>query len=118
MDDTQTPQQLQDKVAQFQGLQNQIQMIMSQKQQISVHVKDIENALEELKKQKGSVYKLAGPILIEADKETTGKDLASEKEKLDSNLLIYEKHEKKLSEQLKKLSAELQSMMGKEKAAG
>ena len=118
MEDTQTPQQLQDKLAKFQGLQNQIQMIMAQKQQLAMQSNDIENALKELKEQEGKLYKLAGPIMVEANKETTEKELTSEKEKLDSNLLIYEKHEKKLTEQLKKLSDELQSMMGKQNVAG
>ena len=118
MEDTQTPQQLQDKFAKFQGLQNQLQMIAVQKQQMAMQTKDIENAQKELKESKGKIYKIAGPILIEAEKETTEKDLTSEKEKLDSNLLVYEKHEKKLSSQLEKLSAELQSIMGKQNVGG
>lgn len=111
MDEKQPPQQLQDKFAKFQGLQNQLQMIAVQKQQMTMQAKDNENALLELKEPAGKVYKLAGPIMLEADKEAIEKDLKSEKEKLDSNLLIYEKHEKKLNDQLKKLSDELQSMM-------
>jgi len=112
MDDTQMPQQVQDKLVKFQGLQNQLQMIAMQRQQLSMQSKDIENALNELKEQKGKVYRLSGPIMVEADKEITEKELSAEKEKLESNLLIYEKHEKKLSDQLKNLSTELQTMMG------
>ena len=118
MDDTQTPRQLQDKFAKLQGLQNQLQMIAMQKQQMMMQTKDIENALNELKEQEGKIYRIAGPIMVEANKETTGKKLTDDKEKYENNLLIYEKHEKKLSEQLKKLGTELQTMMGRQNAGG
>ncbi len=118
MENTQNPQnpqkqqELHDKLSKLQGLQNQIQAMAMQKQQVIMHANEIENALKELKVSNDKIYKISGPILIEANKETTEKELTGENEKLKSMLSIYDKNEKNLSGELKRLSEDLKTMMG------
>ncbi|RLI93762.1 MAG: prefoldin subunit beta [Candidatus Altiarchaeales archaeon] len=104
------PRQLQDKIAQFQEIQNQLQAIALQRQQFILQSRDIENALSELEKfEKGKIYESLGPIMIETTKEKSEKKLKEEKETLDARIKILEKQEKKLNEKLRELGEEIQS---------
>lgn len=106
------PTQVQDKVTQFQSLQQQLQMIVAQKQQFILRAKDTDNAIEELGGMKeGKVYKVSGPLMMEASIEKSKKDLAEEKETAEARIKILEGQEKKLTEKLKGLGEELQSIM-------
>jgi len=107
------PTQVQDKVMQFQSLQQQLQMVVAQKQQFILRAKDIDNATEDLNVMKeGRVYKVSGPLMMETSIEKSKKDLAEEKDTAEARIKILESQEKKLSEKLKELGSELQSMMG------
>ncbi len=104
------PKQVQDKISQFQGLQNQMQAMVLQKQQMVLQSADIGNALAALEKiDKEKLYKAIGPLFIEAGKEETEKKLKEDKELLDTRVKILEKQEKKLVDKLKELSVEIQS---------
>ncbi|MFH1722734.1 MAG: prefoldin subunit beta [Candidatus Altiarchaeota archaeon] len=108
------PKEVQDKLAQFQNLQNQLQMIAVHKQQMFISNADADNAVKQLAElKKGTVYRMAGPLLIETDKKTAQKNLAEEKEVFETRSKMLEKQEKTLSEKLQKLGTELQTMMGK-----
>lgn len=109
------PQQIQDKLAQFQTLQQQLQLMALQKQQFIINGNDIENALTELGKISGSekVYKAAGMLLIESSKTESEKSLKEDKEVNETRIKVVERQEKKLSERFEELGKELQSMLGK-----
>ncbi len=107
------PKQLQDKLAQFQNVQNQLQMLSIQKQQLVVQSAEVENALIELGKPgKGKIYKAAGSILIETSKEDSEKFLGESKETVAARIGIFEKQEKKLAEKFGELKTEIESMIG------
>ena len=106
------PTQVQDKVMQFQSLQQQLQVIVAQKQQFIMRAKDTDNALEDLEGMKeGKVYKVSGPLMMETSMEKSKKDLAEEKDTAEARIKILEGQEKKLTEKLKGLGEELQSIM-------
>lgn len=106
------PTQVQDKVMQFQSLQQQLQVIVAQKQQFIMRAKDTDNALKDLEGMKeGKVYKVSGPLMMETSIEKSKKDLAEEKETAEARIKILESQEKKLTEKLKGLGEELQSIM-------
>ena len=106
------PTQVQDKVMQFQSLQQQLQVIVSQKQQFIMRAKDIDNAIEDLEGMKeGKVYKVSGPLMMETSIKKSKKDLAEETETAETRIKILEGQEKKLTEKLKGLGEELQSIM-------
>ncbi len=107
------PKNVQDKLGQFQTLQNQLQMVAMQKQQVAISNADTDNALKQLGEAKeGQVYRMAGPLLIETSKKDAEEGLSAEKETLETRSKVLEKQEKTLSEKLKSLGSELQSMLG------
>lgn len=108
----QIPKEVQDKIAQFQGFQNQLQMITMQKQQLMLQSADIDNALAELEKVTGGdIYEAVGPLLIETNKENTEKKLRDNRETVSARIKILERQEQKLSSRLNELKAELQSLL-------
>jgi len=106
------PKQVRDKLAQFQELQNQLQLTSMQKQQFILQSADIENALSALEKTGNEkIYKIAGPLLIETNKESSEKKLKEDKELTATKIKMLEKQEKKLNDKLVELRTELQSML-------
>lgn len=107
------PKQLQDKLMQFQNLQAQMQMTAVQKQQLFMQNADIENALKALAEasQQAKIYKAAGPILVETERDAVEKKLKEDKELIDAKMKMIEKQEKKLSEKMEELRSELQNMI-------
>jgi len=68
--------------------------------------------MEELgKMEKGKVYKMTGPLMMETSLEKSKKDVAEDKETAEARIKILESQEKKLTEKLKELATELQSMI-------
>lgn len=111
------PKNLQDKLAQFQTLQGQMQMISMQKQQLMIAQSDVKHAQKELENYGGGkVYRMAGSLLLESTKDAVGEKLVDEAESSDAKLKVLEKQEKKLSTKLNELRVELQSLMGGQKA--
>ncbi|MBM3309261.1 MAG: prefoldin subunit beta [Candidatus Altiarchaeales archaeon] len=109
------PPQVQDKLAQFQTLQQQLQLLGLQKQQLLVQGNDVDNALTELGKISGGekVYRAVGMLLIESSKGESEKMLKEEKELGDTRIKVLERQEKKLTERFEELRKELQAMLGK-----
>lgn len=108
----QIPKEAQDKIAQFQGLQNQLQMISMQRQQLILQSADVDNALTELENVTGEkIYEAVGPLLIETNKESSGKKLRDNKEMVSTRIKILEKQEQKISNRLNELKTELQSLL-------
>lgn len=106
------PKQVRDRLAQFQELQNQLQLISMQKQQFVLQSADIENALAALEKTSNEkIYKIAGPLLIETNKESSEKKLKEDKEVTATRIKMLEKQEKKLSDKLVELRTKLQNML-------
>ena len=66
MTDEEIPKQLQDQIARLQQMRVQLQMIVQQRQQTEIKLKEIGDALEELDKtdEKTPIYKSVGAILI------------------------------------------------------
>jgi prefoldin beta subunit len=118
--DAEIPKQLQDKIMQFQNLQGQMQMVAMQKQQLFMQAADNENALKALEETKEGtkIYKAAGQLVVETNKADTEKKLKEDKDLVDAKMKMMEKQEKKLSEKLEELRAELQTMMKPTGGAG
>jgi prefoldin beta subunit len=102
--------QLQNKIAQFQQLQQQIQVISSQKFQLEASLRDTERALSELEKLSGEtpIYKSVGNLLVRAeDKEGVQKELTEKKETTDIRLKALHRQEKQLIEKYQELQQEI-----------
>ena len=59
--------QLQNQIAQFQQLQQQLQAVSSQKIQMEAQLKEVERTMEELDKATGDIYKNVGSLMIKVD---------------------------------------------------
>ena len=77
----QIPPWLQEQIAKLQQTQQNLQMTVSQKQQLEFENIETEKSLEELKKvsDDDAVFKFAGTILVKSNKQTLLEDLEEKK---------------------------------------
>ncbi len=115
--------QLQNKIAQFQHMQQQIQVLSSQKFQLEAQLRDTERAIAELEKAASDtpIYKTVGSLMVKAeDKESVSKELSEKKETLDVRIKALDRQEKHLMEKYQALQQELTKAIqtGKEATGG
>ena len=104
------PRDIQEKLAKYQQLYQQMQMMAAQRQQYQSHINEIEFALEEIDGlPKGStLYKAAGALLIKTDDVAGIKaSLTERKEELEIKAKGVEKQEKQLQGLYERLRQEL-----------
>ncbi|MHB8604023.1 MAG: prefoldin subunit beta [Thermoplasmatota archaeon] len=109
------PPQLQNQLQQLQQLQQQAQVVISQRQQLELSVRELERTVEELGKldANATVYKSAGALLVKAkDIASLKKDLEEQKETLDVRLASAKRQEERLRERVTSLQKELQAALG------
>ncbi|UCD03566.1 MAG: prefoldin subunit beta [Candidatus Woesearchaeota archaeon] len=93
----------QEELAQLQLIQQQLQILVSQKQVLQQRSNEIEDTLKELDKAKEPVYKLVGEALIQKDKKEIITDLKKEKDKMEIRLKSVETQENKIRDKAKEL---------------
>lgn len=93
----------------FQQIQQQLHMLLLQKQNIQTQIAEIENALKELKKSKKGekAYEVIGNIMVKKEKEELIKSLESKKEILNLRISTIEKQVEKLQKTATELQREL-----------
>ncbi|HDN50648.1 MAG TPA: prefoldin subunit beta [Thermoplasmatales archaeon] len=109
------PPQVQNQLKQMQQLQQQLEMLVQQRLQLDVRLRETENALEELNKlEDGSlIYKTIGNLIIKADRETVLKELQEEKESSELRKKTLEGQETKIKEKLEELQTKIQEALRK-----
>lgn len=108
------PPQLRNQLQLFQQLQQQAQVIISQRAQLDLQVKELEKTLEELGKvdAKAPIYKAAGSLLIRAkDKGAIEAELKEAHETAEVRLGSMKRQEDKLREKLTSLQKEIQAAL-------
>ena len=109
MPQPQISHEMQQKIQDFQEAQQQARILMSQKYQIEIQLKETKNAIDELEKAGNTeVHKVVGQILIKSDKNAVLSDLKEKAETLELRMKTFEKQEKKIMERAKGLQEELQ----------
>ncbi len=106
---------LQNQIAQFQQLQQQLQAILSQKFQMEAQLREVENTLEELGKvaEDTPIYRNVGSLLIKAsEKESVVKDIEDSKETLEVRVKTLNRQEKQMRERYENLQEQLQKALG------
>lgn len=94
---------------------------MMQKQQLEMESVETDRALEELKKagQDDTIYKNAGSILIKAKKDDVIKELDEKKELSNTRLMVLQKQETRVKENLKEVENKINEMIrGMQAGAG
>jgi len=96
-----TPEERERKdIENYQVMQQQLQIIMLQKQQLQMQTDEMNHALEELGKSSGTVYRIVGPIVIQSAKDEVSKDLQSKREEFNSRVELLGKQEERLKKNL------------------
>lgn len=112
MSENQLPPVLQEQIMKLQQNQQNLQSIMTQKQQVEMERMETDKALEELKKAQDSdtVYKHAGSILIKSTKKDLIDELEEKKELSKTRSTVLEKQETRIKESLKEQEAKIQEI--------
>lgn len=106
----QLPPNIQEKLGRLQQLQNTMQQLVQQKQRLDLEQSETERAIKILKDvtHDQKVYKSAGAILVEKNKDDVMKDLTDRKEFLEMRSKVLSKQENKTRERLTSLQDSLQ----------
>ena len=109
----QMPPWLQEQIGKLQQSQQNLQSIMTQRQQLEMEKAETEKALEELKKiaDDDSVFKQAGTVLIKSNKKTLVDELEEKIELAKTRSTVLEKQEVRVKESLKEQEAKITEMM-------
>lgn len=102
-----------EKINQLQMLEQNLQQILSQRQQYQGQVVEIDSAIEELKKSEDA-YKIVGNIMIKVSKEELNKDLVEKKERAEIRMKTFQKQEKTVKDKAESLRKEVMEEMEKD----
>ncbi|MGQ0797543.1 MAG: prefoldin subunit beta [Methanobacteriota archaeon] len=107
--------QLQNQIAQYQNLQQQLQVLGSQRLQLEAKLREVQGTLEELGKVAAEtpVYKSIGMILVrQDDRDSLKKELEDHQETLTIRVKSLQKQEKSLTEKYEDLGEKIQAALG------
>jgi len=113
-DISQLPQNVQERIARLQQLQNTMQQLLAQRQRLEAEKTETERALTTLNEttEGAKIYKSVGAVLVEKDKATVIKELTDRKDFLEMRAKVLEKQEEKTKEKLQGLQETLQKELG------
>jgi len=105
---------LQNQINQYQQLQQQLQMVMAQKNQYSLQLDEVQRSLDELAKTGPDTptYRNVGSLLIKVEKlDDLKKELDENKDTLGIKIKSLERQENQLKERYNALRTELQAAL-------
>lgn len=102
------------QIRELQMLEQNLQNILMQKQAFQLELSEVENALEELTKNNGEVFKISGNIMIKSSKENVLKDLKQKKDLISLRLKSLDSQEKNLSATSENLRKKVLAVMKKD----
>ncbi|WP_413825737.1 prefoldin subunit beta [Methanobrevibacter sp. UBA337] len=107
------PKNVQEQLNQFQQLQQQAQMIATQKNTNDIQIKETESALEELKKadKDADVFKTAGNLLIKVDHDEIHSELEDKLETYNLRQQTMSRQEDRVMKKLKEMQANIEKAM-------
>ncbi|HIH72878.1 MAG: Prefoldin subunit beta [Thermococcales archaeon 44_46] len=107
------PPQVQALLGQLENYQQQLQLVIQQKQRVQVELNDAKKALEEIEKveEDTPIYKTVGTLIIRATKAKALEELKEKVETLEVRLKALERQEQKLNEKIKELTQQIQSSL-------
>ena len=105
--------EVEQKIAQLQLLEQNMQNFLAQKQNFQAHELEINNAIDELGHAKGNVYKIVGSIMVSSDKNKLKTYLEEKREVIALRIKNLEKQENQIKEKIDKLQEEVKEGIGK-----
>jgi prefoldin beta subunit len=106
---------LQNQIAQFQQLQQQLQNVLSQKFRMEAQLREADLTIEELNKSAEDVpvYKSIGSLLVRSkDKASVLKEVEEDKETLEIRIKALDRQEKSLREKYQTMQDQLSKALG------
>ena len=106
------PPQVQNQLAQFQQLQQQLQVLATQRLQLDAKLREVTTTLEELGKVAADtpVYRSTGALLLRVeDRAALTKELEDQKESIDLRAKTVKKQEEATLDKLNRLKSEIES---------
>ena len=106
---------LQNQIAQFQQLQQQLQSVLSQKFRMEAQLRETQMTIDELNKspEDVSIYRNVGSLLIKAnDKASVLKDVEDDKETLEIRIKALDRQEKALRDKYNTMQDQLSKALG------
>ena len=105
--------QLQNQIAQYQQVQQQLQAVSAQRSQMDAQKREIVRTLDELNASTGDVSKSAGSLLIMVeDQEALKAQLEESVETIGIRITGLERQEKSLQDKFKVLADSINAAMG------
>lgn len=101
------------KIREMQILEQNLHNVLMQKQAMQFELNETINALEEVKKTSEDIYKMAGQILIKADKALTISELEEKKKILELRTSAIEKQESLFESKAQELRKETEKLLSK-----
>jgi prefoldin beta subunit len=98
-------------LTEYESLEKQLEVMLIQKNQLTLQIAETKNALEELKHAKGDVYRSIGSLLIKTTKEDADKKLSEKLELMEVKQKAVTKEEEKLRKVLGDLQEKLKEQM-------
>jgi len=107
------PPQVQNQLKQLQQFQQQLELIVQQRLQVDIKLRETENALEELNKVDDAtpIYRTVGNLIIKAGRDDVIKSLQEEKESLEVRKKSLENQENRLKEKIDELQKKVQESL-------
>jgi len=108
------PPQVQNMLAQLQQLQQQLQMVVTQKAHLENSLKETESAIQEIEKISDDtpIFKAVGTILVKTNKNEVLKELKEKKDTFEVRIKALERQEERLRERIQEMQKKIQSMLG------
>ncbi|NVM03204.1 MAG: prefoldin subunit beta [Candidatus Helarchaeota archaeon] len=107
------PPHLQHQIMQLQQLQQRLEMLVAQKSQMEIRMKEAEKALSELEKlsEGAIVYKNVGTILVKSQKDKVKEELVDKKDTLEMRLKTIQRQEERTRQQFEEARTKIQSAL-------
>ena len=111
--------QLKQEILQIQQLQQQAQVMVQQRLQMELQLKETEKAVEELSKLKDTseIYKNIGTLLIKSKKKEVSEELVEKKETLELRIKTFKKQEERIEGKLKEMQTKIQDALKTQSSA-
>ncbi|MEM2031136.1 MAG: prefoldin subunit beta, partial [Archaeoglobaceae archaeon] len=108
------PPQLQNLIAQLQQVQQQLQLVITQKAQLEALLEEAKQALGEVQNvdENTPIYKTVGSILVKESKEKIVKELTEKVDSYDIRIKTLTRQEERLRERFAELQKKIQGMLG------
>ena len=106
------PPWLREQLLRLQQIQQNLQAIIRKKQQVAQETADTDRVIEEIIKieEDNKIYKRYNTLLIKSNREDILEELREKKEKLNIRMMVVEKQEKRVSDNLKEVENKIIKM--------